>query len=149
MVLGPPEWSVDVAVAHPIHRASPAVTLTLHGGHSVATSGNSERGITVDGRRLGHLLDPRTGLPAPDWGSVSVVSADPLVADILSTALYVMGPEAGLAWAEQRDDVGVLFLVSDGDDVKTLLNQAMTRWLVQPPATTGSPDIPAPERRLP
>ena len=46
----------------------------------------------VEGVRWGHILDPRTGRPAPAWGSVTVVSADPLEADAMATALYIMGP---------------------------------------------------------
>jgi thiamine biosynthesis lipoprotein len=65
----------------------------------VATSGSSERGIVVDGERLGHILDPRTGRPSGDFGSVTVWAPDAFTADCLSTALYVMGPDAALAWA--------------------------------------------------
>ncbi len=58
---------------------------------SLSTSGTSERGR--------HILDPMTGERSEAWGSVSVVASDGLTADILSTALYVMGPERGLRWA--------------------------------------------------
>ena len=150
LVVGTDPEPGEVVVAHPRHRTHPVARLLLQPGWSAATSGNSERGIDVDGKRLGHILDPRTGRPAPDWGSVTVVAADPLVADILSTALYVMGPDAGLAWAEARDDVGALFLVADGDGtVQTLSNRAMNRWLAQPPAGAGSSTTHAPERRIP
>jgi len=149
LVIGGEGDPLEVAVAHPARRDEPAVLLLMVDA-SVATSGTSERAVTVDGKRLGHILDPRTGLPVADRGSVSVVSADPFVADVLSTALFVMGPEAGLAWAEAREDVGVLFLVVDGEAVRTLHNQAMTRWLAQPPAdTAGHPETSAPERRHP
>ncbi|MDP2957743.1 MAG: FAD:protein FMN transferase [Longimicrobiales bacterium] len=137
-----------VAVAHPSRRHDAAAWLRL-ANVSAATSGNSERGIVVDGHRLGHLLDPRTGLPAPSWGSVTVVTADPLVADILSTALYVMGPEAGLAWAEALPDVGVLFLVETGGEVQALHNQAMRPWLLPPPGSAAVREPSSPERRFP
>ena len=98
------------ALAHPDDRARGVLALTLEGG-SLATSGNGVRGITVDGERLGHLLDPRTGRPAPDFGSLSVWSPDPFEADALSTGLYVLGPEAALAWAEERPHLKVVALV--------------------------------------
>src|SRR4029079_16724663 len=41
---------------------------------AVATSGDYERGFEVDGRRYGHVLDPRTGMPVSQWRSVSVVA---------------------------------------------------------------------------
>lgn len=150
LILGSDPDPVPVGVAHPIHRDRTSAALRLGPGWSVATSGNSERGITVGGARLGHLLDPKTGLPATDWGSVTVVSEDAMVADILSTALYVMGPKAGLAWAEARDDVGALFLVVTADGgLQTLSNQAMQRWLAPPGSGAGAPTTSTPERRFP
>lgn len=95
---------LPVEVADPVRRDRPRVVLQLRDA-SLSTSGCSERGR--------HLVDPRTGLACPAWGSVSVVAASALDADILSTALYVLGPEAGLAWAEARG-LAALFLLNDG-----------------------------------
>jgi thiamine biosynthesis lipoprotein len=95
---------VPVAVADPLDRRQPRLSLRL-GDASLAGSGTSERGR--------HLLDPRTGEPCPAWGSTAVVAADALTADVLSTALYVLGPDAGPAWAE-RQGVAAAFLLNDG-----------------------------------
>ncbi len=100
-------WLVDVA--HPFRRSVVVARLRVTTG-SVATSGTSERGR--------HILDPRTGRPVAAWGSVTVVHDDPLAADILSTALFVMGPEAGRAWAEEAG-VRALFHESHGDTVRS------------------------------
>src|SRR5262249_3486023 len=62
-----------VAVADPRRRDRPAVSLLLVDG-SVSTSSNSERGLMASGRRIGHLLDPRTGEPAPDFGSATAIA---------------------------------------------------------------------------
>ncbi|WP_295994123.1 FAD:protein FMN transferase [Rugamonas sp.] len=78
------------------------VVLALH-GLSVATSGDYLRYFERDGRRLSHTIDPRSGAPAPhDLASVTVVHAHCMAADAWSTALTVLGPQAGLALAEQR-----------------------------------------------
>jgi thiamine biosynthesis lipoprotein len=98
-----------VLVADPGQRDRAVVSLTIDGG-SVSTSGNSERGIVVEGERLGHLLSPRTGRPVPDFGSLTVWAADPLQADCLSTGLYVMGPEAAFAWAASHPGIEVVVL---------------------------------------
>lgn len=111
----------QVPVAHPSRRREPAAVLRLPGGRSAATSSQSER--------ANHILDPRTGRPVPAWGSVTVVAADPAVADILSTALFVLGPEAGLAWLGDRDDVGALFLVERQGRVQPRWNRAMAAYL--------------------
>lgn len=103
-----------VTVAHPARRHQAALDLTLATG-SLATSGASERSPVVEGRLIAHILDPRTGRPVHRTGSVTVWHEDPLVADILSTALYVMGADAGLDYAE-RHGVAAVFLVPDPAD---------------------------------
>jgi thiamine biosynthesis lipoprotein len=147
-VARPGEAPWEIAVSHPVRREEATAWLRV-AGVSVATSGNSERGLMVEGQRIGHLLDPRTGRPAPDWGSVTVVAQDPLVADVLSTALYVMGPEHGMAWLADHPDVGALFLVRSDDRIVTLHNRAMDRWLVTLPAGAGPVSTTSPERRTP
>jgi thiamine biosynthesis lipoprotein len=113
-----------VRIADPRRRDRPVVALTVDGG-SVSTSGNSERGITVDGQRLGHILDPRTGKPAPDFGSLTVWTADPLRADCLSTGLYIRGPQDALAWAVRMPDVQVIVLKPEGDRLKAMATRGL------------------------
>jgi thiamine biosynthesis lipoprotein len=92
-----------VRVADPGQRDRPVVEIVLPAGTSAATSAVSER--------PGHILDPRTGRPAADFGAVTVISRDALRADALSTALFVLGPEEGLQLAEETEDLEALFLV--------------------------------------
>jgi thiamine biosynthesis lipoprotein len=104
-----------VDIADPNRRDLGIATLTIRSG-SVATSGNSERGLVVEGVARGHLLDPQTGFPAPDWGSVTVVASDPVAADCLSTALYVMGPKAGSDWLREWPEIDAVFVEQSGED---------------------------------
>lgn len=76
---------------------------------SASTSANDERGLIVDGRPLGHILDPRTGRPAAAARSVTVVAPTATRADAFSTALFVMGPDEGLE-AARRLGVEALFV---------------------------------------
>jgi thiamine biosynthesis lipoprotein len=115
-------WTVPVA--DPRRRDRPVAELSIDGG-SVSTSGNSERGIVVDGERLGHILDPRTGAPAPDFGSLTVWTTDPLRADCLSTGLYVLGPDWALAWAKAHPGVEVLVLETEGDRLRALASPGL------------------------
>ncbi len=124
---GGADWTVPVA--HPARREEPAAWLHLR-DCSASTSSQSERFVTVDGQRLGHILDPRTGRPVPAWGSVTVVAEDPAVADAASTALLVLGPEEGAKWAERREDMGVLFLIEGAGRVVPRWNRALVRYLV-------------------
>jgi thiamine biosynthesis lipoprotein len=103
-----------IGIAHPRERQRPVATLSLS-NLSASTSANSERGRSVGGRRIGHELDPHTGEPAFDFGSATVLAPSALVADVLSTAFFVLGPEKGLALSEslRREGVAqeVLFLI--------------------------------------
>jgi len=98
-----------IDIADPDEREDRIAVLRIRSG-SIATSGNSERGLVVNGVPRGHLLDPRTGTPAPDWGTVSVLAPDPVAADCLSTALYIMGPEAGLEWLGEWPEIDAVFI---------------------------------------
>jgi len=103
-----------IDIAHPQQRDDVIASLDLRSG-STATSGNSERGLVVDGVKYGHLLDPTTGRPAPDWGAVTVVASDPVAADCLATALFVMGPRRGAEWLRGRPGVEAVFAETDGE----------------------------------
>jgi thiamine biosynthesis lipoprotein len=122
------DWVVPVA--HPGRRHDEAARLRLR-DRSASTSSQSERFVDADGRRLGHVLDPRSGEPVPAWGSVTVVAEDPALADVLSTALLVLGPDAALAWAESRDDVGVLVLEIAAARVTARWNRGLAPFLVR------------------
>lgn len=103
----------QVVLADPDRRERQVLELSIDRG-SLSTSGNGERGVVIDGERIGHLLDPRTGRPASDFGSLTVWAADPLRADCLSTGLYVLGAEAALAWVVAHPGVEVVALVRYG-----------------------------------
>ena len=117
-----------VALAHPARRHRPALTLDVTAG-ALATSGASERSWVVEGRPVAHLLDPRTGLPVHRPESVTVWHDDPLAADVLSTALYVMGPDRGLDFAE-RHRTAVLFLAPDADSGTAGANARASRAFI-------------------
>ena len=114
-----------IAVAHPVHRDRPVLQLRLTTG-SLSTSGGSERDVVVDGKRVSHIFDPRTGHPAPFIGSVVVWHRSGLAADALSTALFVMGPEEGRRWAE-ANGIAALYLIPDGAGVRFEGTDGFTR----------------------
>jgi FAD:protein FMN transferase len=102
-------WSVGIA--DPDDRERSALTVVAR-DVSLSTSGNSERGVSGTGARVGHIIDPKRGEPARFRGSVTVMAPDATSADALSTALFVMGPERGIEWADERG-VEALFLWHD------------------------------------
>ena len=82
----------------------------------VVTSGGYQRYFEQDGVRYWHILDPETGKPARSgMKSVTIVSVDDTLADALSTALFVMGPErAADFWRVHRAEFGAVWLTDDG-----------------------------------
>jgi FAD:protein FMN transferase len=128
------EWIIPVA--HPSRRNDPAARIRLQRG-SASTSAQSQRFVSVGGERVGHVLDPRTGQPVPSWGSVTVVAEDPAVADVVSTALLVLGPEHGLEWARHRPDVGVLFLIEREGWLIRHWNAGLEKFLVSDCSPNG------------
>ena len=80
---------------------------------AISTSGDYERFVVVDGKKYGHIMDPKTGKPADYYDSVTVVTLDPIQSDVLSTALFAMPPEKAYKWAEDKN-VAALFLAKDG-----------------------------------
>ena len=78
---------------------------------AVATSGNYERFFIHDQIRYHHILNPKTGRPVPQVVSVTILAPTALEADILSTAIFVLGAREGLTLIEQLSDIeGVLYL---------------------------------------
>jgi thiamine biosynthesis lipoprotein len=124
LVFGRPHRAA-IADAQDRHRTRAEVRVS---DASLSTSGTSEHGR--------HILDPSTGQRSEAWGSVSVIAPDGLTADILSTALFVMGPERGLRWANAHH-VAALFQHADGTLVRSA-RFAATQSRTQPASAVRS-----------
>ncbi len=70
-------------------------------GQAISTSGDYERFFIKDGSRYHHLLDPKTGYPAMACRSVSVVADKTVDTDAFSTAVFIIGPDKGMALAKE------------------------------------------------
>jgi thiamine biosynthesis lipoprotein len=95
-------------------------------GLSAATSGDSRAFFEHDGRRYGHAIDTATGWPVRHGlAAVTVLAQDCIDAGSLASALSVLGPDRGAAFARERD-IAALFLVRQGD---TLLERPTPAFL--------------------
>ena len=94
--------------------------------HAMATSGNYRNFYVMDGRTVGHTIDPRDGQPVDHNGaSVSVIHESCMMADGMATVLMVMGPDEGYDWAV-ANDIAAMFVVHDGDGFVERLTPAFT-----------------------
>jgi thiamine biosynthesis lipoprotein len=106
-------WQIAIELPQPggrtIDRILPLSDL------AIATSGDYRNYHEVEGRRVTHIIDPRTGAPIQHrLASVTVIDELAVRADALSTALMVLGPEAGPAFAREQA-LAAAFIIRDAD----------------------------------
>jgi thiamine biosynthesis lipoprotein len=109
-------WQVGVQHPRDPNRILTAVALK---NCSISTSGDYENFYLKNGRRRGHIIDPRTGAPVSRMQSVSVIAPDGATSDLLDTPLFVLGPEQGMAVARRLKGVEVLMVAEGGQVVYT------------------------------
>lgn len=82
---------------------------------AVATSGDYERGFFQNHIRFHHLFEPHTGTPARGSQSVTILAKTAEFADVFATAAFIMGPQRGLEFIEERPDIEGMIIRSDGE----------------------------------
>jgi len=81
---------------------------------SVVTSGSYERFYEYNDEIYHHIINPKTLYPPKDFASVTIIAKDSKVADILSTVVFLMPLEDGMAYVDSLKDVEALWYDSDG-----------------------------------
>ena len=114
---GDKDWVIGLR--HP--RMNRTLTVETVSYTAVATSGDYERFFMENGVRYHHILDPSTGYPARGCVSVTTWAASSMVADILSTTIFVLGAEKGLAFAESLDNVETLIFFEKNGELETVM----------------------------
>ena len=87
-------------------------------GLALATSGNYEKYVIIDGKRYSHTINPRTGLPVTGIKSVTILCPNAEIADAMATPVMIMGIRAGLDMINQMSDIEAI-LIDDDDIVYT------------------------------
>lgn len=106
-------WTIGIA--HPDHPAASFSFMNIS-NQAVATSGNYEKYVMIDGRKYSHTIDPKTGLPVAGIKSVTIICDNAEFADAMATPVSVMGIEAGLFLANQIPGLYCIII----DDQNTL-----------------------------
>jgi thiamine biosynthesis lipoprotein len=83
---------------------------------AVATSGNYEKFIVIDGKRYSHTIDPKTGYPVRGIKSVTIITTNAELADAMATPVMIMGIEAGLYMINQMKDIEAV-LIDDNNGI--------------------------------
>jgi len=100
-------WTVGVR--HPEHQERRLAIVHLRDA-ALSTSGSEEQFFEYEGRRYGHIIDPRSGQPADRVTTVSVIAPSAALTDALATAFYVGGKELAESYCATHPDVLVLLL---------------------------------------
>ncbi len=110
-----------VGIRHP-RQTGLLASLSVHDNESVFTSGDYERFYIHNGKRYHHIIDPRTGYPAPDSTSVTILRADAATADGSSTALMIAGPKD---WTRVAKALGLEYVMLVDTELNVHLTPAM------------------------
>lgn len=110
---GRPAW--HIGLENPVAPGTFAGSIALTGGRGVASSGDYLRGFTRDGRRFGHIVDPRTGRPVDNGvRQVTVLADSCFLAGVLSTTAFVLGERAGLEFIQRFPRAEGLIITATG-----------------------------------
>jgi thiamine biosynthesis lipoprotein len=88
---------------------------------AVATSGNYEKFVMIDGKKYSHTIDPKTGLPVTGIKSVTVICPNAEIADAMATPIMIMGIKAGLNMINQMRGIACI-VIDDNDKIYTSKN---------------------------
>ncbi len=96
--------------------------------NAVVTSGDYEQFFFIDGKRIHHILNPRTGLPADKSISATVICPDATTADALCTAIFVMGPEKGIDLVNNINETEALIIYEKNEKLVYRLSDGFAKY---------------------
>ncbi|MCE9528322.1 MAG: FAD:protein FMN transferase [Planctomycetales bacterium] len=124
----PLPWSIGLR--HPLRPNERLAEFVLQ-DQALGTSGSGSQFFHHQGKRYGHILDPRTGWPAEKVLSATVIAPTAAEADALSTAFYVLGIDGASDYCEQHPNISALLVTQKGVSVELHpVNLPDERWRV-------------------
>lgn len=103
-----------IAVTNPENIFSYYATVYVGDGEQLVTSGDYQKYYTVDGTEYHHIIDPTTLMPSTNSRSVSIITSDPALADLYSTAIFNMSIEDGQTFVNGIDNLEAIWFAMDG-----------------------------------
>jgi len=116
-------------VRNPFAEGSCAAQFLLTNGEAVATSGNYERFVEIANTRYAHIMDARTGRPVTGMAGVTAVAPTAMLADALSTTLFVLGPEAGVVFLKRYPGCEAIWIPDTPEKLTLLCTPGIVRRL--------------------
>jgi thiamine biosynthesis lipoprotein len=104
------KWTVGIANPDSSHEVFSYMTIS---DLAVATSGNYEKFIMVNGKKYSHTINPRTGLPVTGIKSVTIVTTNAEIADAMATPVMIMGINTGLDLINQMKNIEAVIIDDD------------------------------------
>ncbi len=117
------EWTIGIANPNIKDQVFSFMKIT---GLAVATSGNYEKFILIDGKKYSHTINPRTGLPVTGIKSVTIITKNAEIADAMATPVTIMGVQAGLDMINQIKDIEAI-IIDDNNKMFTSKNIHITK----------------------
>jgi FAD:protein FMN transferase len=111
-------WTIGIADPNATEKIYSYMNIT---NMAVATSGNYEKFVIINGRKYSHTINPKTGLPIRGIKSVTIISPNAEIADAMATPVMIMGIRAGLDMINQMNHLEAI-VVDDRDRVFTSKN---------------------------
>ena len=112
------QWTIGIA--DPNHKNKTFSSINIS-NMAVATSGNYEKFVMINGKRYSHTINPKTGLPVTGIKSVTIIAPNAELADSLATPVMVMGVKIGLDLINQIKGIGCV-IIGDNDKIFTSKN---------------------------
>jgi len=112
------KWTIGIANPDASHHIFSYLNIS---DLAVATSGNYEKFIMIDGKKYSHTINPRTGLPVTGIKSVTIITSFAEIADAMATPVTIMGVYTGLDLINQMNDIEAI-IIDDDDHLYTSKN---------------------------
>lgn len=103
-------WTVGIIHPDFVHLPFSYMNIT---NRAVATSGNYEKFVMINGKKYSHTINPKTGLPVQGIKSVTIISPNAELSDALATPVTIMGITAGLYLINQMNGVECIIIDDD------------------------------------
>ncbi|MGV8879077.1 MAG: FAD:protein FMN transferase [Sphingobacteriaceae bacterium] len=115
-------WTIGIA--HPDYAHLPFSYMNIS-DMAVATSGNYEKFVIINGKKYSHTINPKTGLPVSGIKSVTIISPNAEIADAMATPVTIMGVQAGLKMINQIQQLACI-IIDDRNEIFTSKNINLT-----------------------